>query len=334
MKGIYYCLALIWFCSCNSPNDDILIFKKIVKNYNRKICKDSYAAKLNYKETATFNGKYVMYNSGYGFLLSLGYDYKIELDNFSFIFTNFRKSERQKEWLAYLENLYKDTPVKNQTDIAPGYNSAMSSFRGFEKCVLLNRDLSKIRIVGNGDGKENNKSIKFEYSFDNRTYSGKIIYDTITYKLLSIVLDRCVYYSEELRRFENAELFVKYLWLNSNLYINKIEVLFSNGSLKHEILIESQFYKRISLTRDECSQLTINDNNPLIHYSSNELLYHNDSINQKIINDLEIDSISLENQFRRNSNKGYYVATLKDGSSMTFSNQNSISSVLDKIVKQ
>ncbi|MCX6327672.1 MAG: hypothetical protein NT144_13630 [Bacteroidia bacterium] len=340
MKWLFCILIVSPFLTCTNTNnlkvkDEVI---KISEAYNKSICKTPYATKIIYSEKARHNGKYVMFNHATGYMLSMGYDCEIPIDNFNFLFTNFCKSFRKAEWLQYLKYLYASTPVKYQTDIAPGYNSAISCFRGFELHGPLDEtSLSDFKYSELIRGNDGIKSLKFKTSIAYRNFEGTLFYNAENYRIFKIVLDRCDFYSDVFNKFDLANVTINYSYINNFCYLFSVGIDFSHQKLEQFITIQvlGQPSSPFVLDKNEWNNLSINDVCPIIEYNDKILpksFSYGDIDTIRL--DLETNGKNLEKQFFENNREVYYKYVLKDGSKSDEIGIDEYSKLKNKIIEK
>lgn len=305
---IILCLIII---SCGNDRKEKIIIKKIFNNYDNYIYKGKYMTKIYYKEFAQEKDKYIMFNEGVGYLISYGYDCEIPLDNFSIIFENFRKSDRKNEWLEYLEYLYRDAPVKYQSDIEPGYNSLLNSFRRVERNLLLNKNSFfnyKFKF------KNYNRPEYIEFQSSSNDFKGRIKFSE-KYLIQEIFLDTCTYYCQSLRTFVSAKMYIRYNYFKNKCFFDSISLKYSNDSLQLQqniiiTVLDKKYIEDIKLEEEDYRVSNIQDVNPYIVYDKKKWESYKLPIeyDNKLIKDLEENSSEIENQFKNNSNKNYYIS--------------------------
>ena len=340
MKWIF-CILIIALCVKCTRTNSLKVhseFKKISKEYNKSICKIPYATKIAYLEKSLNNGKYIMLNQATGYMLSMGYACEIPLDNFCFLFTNFCKSLRKNEWLQYLTNLYLATPVKYQTDIAPGYNSALNCFRRFELNGPLNEaSLNDFKYSELKSEIGSIKSLKFEAIYTNLNYEGIIFYNADNYRISKIVLIKCDFYSDVFLKSDIARVTINYSYFNNLCYITSLDIDFNRQELRQLINIQimGQPSSTFDLDKNEWNTLSSNDVCPIIEYNEITLLnsFFNKSIDTIRLS-LETNCNTLEKQFIENNMKVYYEYELKNGSSSLKIDINEYFKLKNKIIKK
>lgn len=318
MRYLYYLIILLVLLTNCSQNDRIRSKKeirKITRAYNKSICKTPYADSVAYSEMALHNGKYVKFNQASGYILSMGYDCQIPIDNFCFLFTNFAKSQPKPEWLDYLKYLYANGEVKYQTDIAPGYNSAINCFRRFEMFGPVNKkNIDDFLFSDLGIENDSIKKVKFISKNPQRDFSGTIFYNHKSSIILKVELDSCEFYSDAFDQFKKATVTLNYA-NHDKLFLSSILVDFSQESLRQVISLKifGNILKPFILNNNEWDKLTTNDRRPIIEYYPCDMAKLNYSEIKAIREDLETDDKKLEEQFLENHGKEYYNSVLTSG---------------------
>ena len=318
MRYLYYLIILSGLLANCNQNEYALSkreLKKITGTYNESICKTPYADSVEYTEIAVQDGKYVMFNQASGYILSMGYDCQIPIDNFCFLFTNFAKSQRKPEWLDYLKYLYANGAVKYQTDIAPGYNSAINCFRRFEIFGPVNKEnIDDFLFFDLGIENDSIKKMKFKSRNPRKDFFGTIFYNHKSREILKIELDSCEFYSTVFDQFKTAKVTFNYA-KPDKLFLSSILVDFSHEKLRQVISLKifGNIVKPLILENKEWNSLTWNDSRPLIEYFPEEALKLNHSEISKIRKDIEDHDKKLEEQFLENNGNEYYTPVLANG---------------------
>lgn len=295
---------------------------KVVWKYQETKAENAFITEGHYREKSTVNGEYQMYTEGLGYLVSLGHDFIIPRDNLSFLLKNVKKSNRKEDWLALMKYLYKDTPVTNQTDFTPGYNSLFSCFRRFEIKGPLSKN-SELEYVFEKE-KEIIKSEKIIYKIDfkpleiisseQKYYEGSLYVDTKTNQILKIVMHTAPFYSEPFRKWiKNGSLIIDYIYQNNQCYFTRLRSSYEISNVSHSIelnVVNGNIYNLILSEKDKDSFFNY-DINPLVKYNKKEWDTYSFT-KEKNINNIKKDlekNISLEEQYIDNSGKPFYMST-------------------------
>lgn len=318
IKGLIYIyiISLLVQISCtHSKDNESGDIDKLINWYDQHKRQSPYLAKIYYKEKATHDGKYVMFNEGIGYLVFSGLDVELPLLNHFILFTNIRKSNRKEKWLDYLNNLYSTTEFRNQSDIPPSNQVTFVSFRRFELDGPLNKkNINNFNYSRDSCGSlPGINCLSFESKITNEfSFSGDIYYDAKNYGIAMVNLDICPYYSEAFRQHLSAKLSVKYASNNGVIYISGLQLEFEKENLKQWVDIEviDQKTDVLNLCNDDYMSLVAAGKNPWIIYSKEEWKKYNlpvDNDISTIKEHLEYDDKDLETQFLNNSGLPYYT---------------------------
>ena len=313
-------ISLLTSKNKESFNTDKLI-NKVINKYQKKITKNAFITKGHYHERSKLKGEYLMFTEGLGYLVSLGYNYIIPRGNLSFLSTNFKKSDRKKEWISLRKHLYNNTPVTKQTDFQPGYKSLLSCFRRFEikgplskKCELDYRFEKQTKII---NGEKTIYKISFSpekiESAEQRYYEGIFYVDSKTLEIRKIVLQVAPVYSHPFHQWINkAKLKIDYKSYNNKYYISKLESYYKKENIEHWVVFKTLKDKiyNLKLSKKYKKHSEIYNVNPLVKYEEKE--WDNCNLTKfkdinKIRKDLE-NNISIEEQFIKNSGKPFYIS--------------------------
>lgn len=314
---LLYSVILIILNSCHTDfNNPISVMRKIRKEFSHQTNKEQYYKRASYTEMAKVNNHFVAFSEGYGNLISLGNSFMIPVDNYCLLLNNIRKADSKTQWKNFLTNIYSQTDISNQSDICPSFNALLSSYRWFEINGPLsdeNKDRYLYKLIDSGEA-STRKIINFSPcdSLHKYLYYGTIIFETKTNHLKSIQLDSCCFYSEPFQRWTTASMNIDYSYNKEKIYLSNLDAFYKIEKLQHWISVnapDSIAYK-ISLKKNECTQLNMNDNNPLIHYNDRD--WERDFTNSNkcfsdIKKDLELDNLPIDEQFKRNAGKNFYT---------------------------
>lgn len=312
-------LSLITFNGCSTDlNDPDSVMNKVRTEFQNQVDDMQYYRNASYQEKAKLADHYVEYSTGYGHLISLGYNFKIPVDNFSLLLDNIRKADSKKSWKKYVANYHKNSEVPNDSISYPEYNALLSSYRWFEiNGPLSDKNKGKYDYKLINSNKDLNK--KVIYFSPNDTLQKYLYYGTITFNLKTnqighIKFDRFHLFSEPFREWITAALIVDFINLNKKIYFSKLDAFYTKNDLQHWISISAAdtSVTKTLLTEDESVSLNVNDSNPMVLYDEGE--WENHSINfdkdfEDIKKDLELDNLSLTDQFIRNSGKNFFNMT-------------------------
>ena len=294
---------------------------KAIHKYQKKIAKNAFITSAHYIERSKIDGEYQMFTEGLGYLVSLGYNYIIPRDNFSYLLTNMKKSDRKKEWIALMKHLYNNTPVTKQTDFQPGYNSLFSCFRRFEikgplskKCELEYKfDKQKKIIKGERTIYKINFSPKKIESDEQRYYEGIFYVDSKTYQIRRIELQIAPFYSEAFKKWINkAKLNIDYKINNNQYFISMLKSYYKKENVEYWVKFKTLDDKihSLNLSKKDKNAFHVNDINPMVKYIKEEWNTYN-LTKVKDINDIKMDlgnNNSLEKQYVKNAGKPFYIS--------------------------
>lgn len=314
---LFFLLITLYGCSVDL-NDPDSVMNKIRTEFQNQVDNMQYFRNASYREKAKVSNQYVAYSEGYGHLISLGYNFMIPVDNFSLLLDNIRKADSKKLWKEFLSNLYEQTEVSNQSDICPEYNALLSSYRWFEingPLSINNKEKYDYKLI-NTNKDFNKKVIYFSPNdtLQKYLYYGAITFDIETDQIEHIIFDRCRLYSEPFRQWITAVLTIDFIKINKKIYLSKLDAFYTKEEFQHWVSVSAidPSVTETKFTNNECVNLNMNDNNPLVFYNEAEwekhLIRFDDDFDD-IKKDLESDSISLSDQFSRNSGKNYYNRT-------------------------
>lgn len=305
--SIFFMLIIGCSSKNNAVNNEVV---QLSKKYGESVFNSIYMDSMAYYEKASFNGKYIMYNEAYGYMLSEGENASIPIDNFYFICTNFGKSFRNSRWLDYLENTYAKSEVsKKQTDIqSPGYQAAINSFRRFELSGPLNPEYYNEYEYSIIEQDSTTKKIDFA-SKTISNVGGTIFYDD-EYQISKIYLNNFKFYSEPLKTFKTANLIVEFGFYNQQTLLSSVLVDFKDKELQHIISIKlsGKPTSKFQLTENDWNILFFNDCCPFVEYVHSAKHKFLDDEIDNVRKDLEADGTSLEDQFIANNGTEYYEA--------------------------
>ncbi|MDP3442652.1 MAG: hypothetical protein Q8T08_07280 [Ignavibacteria bacterium] len=304
-------------CSIDLNNPDS-IMNKIRTEYQNQVDDLQYYRNACYREKAKVANHYVAYSEGYGHLISLGYNFKIPVDNFSLLLDNIRKADSKKSWKKYVANYHKNSEVPNDSISYPEYNALLSSYRWFEiNGPLSDKNKGKYDYKLINSNKDLNKKVIYfspKDTLQKYLYHGAITFNMETYQIEHITFDGYRLYSEPFREWVTSVLTIDFININKKLYFSKLDAFYTKKDLEHWIsicAIDTSVNKTV-LTEDECVSLNVNDSNPMVLYDESE--WENHSINfdkdfEDIKKDLELVNLSLTDQFIRNSGKNFFNMT-------------------------
>ena len=299
--------------------------KKVIKTYHKQINKKPYIAKAYYKEKSKIDGNYQMYTDGMGYLVSLGYDYMIPTDNFSYLCFNMRKSNRKKEWINLMQNLYKTTSVQSQTDFVPGYNSIFNCFRFFEIYGPFNRkNIKEYSFTLKETIKKQNRiiyKISFEYKnpnleFVDLNYKGFFYADSETSHIYRIVFNEAPFYSEPYRKRLKSEFEVNFKFFNNKSFFSKLKSYYKVNNVEHWVefkVLEKQFHT-VEISKSDYRVFPDIDSCPWVRYNEQDWStygFPEEKDMEKIKNDLGSE-IPLKKQYQKNADKLFYKAVFPD----------------------
>jgi hypothetical protein len=251
---------------------------------------DLYVSDAAYVEKATCGGRSCMFTEGVGYLVSFGTHSPIRLDEYSFLSTNMRKSDRGAEWLDLTRNSARNLGMRHQSDMPPGYNFALNAVARFEVGGPLTRpDRYRYFLVQSAEIPSDEIHIAFRPNRPYGLYQGILILDRFLWQIRSVELTKTSFYSSWMFKEVTASGRIAYQLVDHRVSLHSLEFVIPTNDVVVDITLRS------GVPRDPGNAITPRDYNVLSHNDRNPYVRYDESTWP----DTNLDSMA--EQFRKNS---------------------------------
>lgn len=281
----------------------------VVANYWKNRIEKPHISLAHYREKAKKNDKYIMFTESIGYAIYMSNKINAApLANYAFYYKNTRKANPKTDWTIFTKNL--PEPI---SDVLPGGDVNLNCFRMLELTGVLSKNHKKYEWSIDTFFFENNRKI-YRLKFKSGKETGTIEIDRGDYRILQIDYFSNHLWSTAFHKRVWGKAHIEFSYYNNHPFLSFIETHFKKQDLEYwnNFSIILQKIQGFSINKNEFWAISNNSLSPFVDYSSkawNDLHLLPDKDFSSIRNDLEYNSISLEQQYIGNSGKYFILET-------------------------